>query len=171
MDFIDKLLPIIVLIIWALLTFSNKKKKRGNAQKPPQSGKKTNPAFSFFENIQKSVENILTENQVSIPLPKTSFSTNTDVKPKAVAITSIEAKTIENNKSSQTVVSKKKAAQSKRDSYEPTMKPESEREEYPNYKNISTKRALSVKRLREAIIWSEILARPISLRDDSSDIF
>ena len=157
MDSIEKLLPIIVMLIWVLLTFSvNKKKKKVKSQKPSQKEKKTSNTPSFFDNLQKSVENILMENQRSVPFPlKTADIKRAEVNP------------IKKEKASQSdKVSKEKSVQSLDDSSELEMKPGKERP--MKIWRISNRDIISVRKLREAIIWSEILAKPLSLRNDDS---
>ena len=157
MDSIEKLLPIIVMLLWVLLTFSvNKKKKKVKSQKPSQKKKKTSNTPSFFDNLQKSVEDILMENQRSVPFPlKTADIKTAEVNP----VKKEKASRFEN-------VRKEKSVPSIDDSSKLEMKPGEERP--MKIQKISNRDNISVRKLREAIIWSEILAKPLSLRNDDS---
>ncbi|MGD9200833.1 MAG: hypothetical protein PVI26_04650 [Chitinispirillia bacterium] len=160
MDFIiDMLVPFIFLIIWALFTFGGNKKKV-KFQKPYKKEKKNNQVSSFFDNIQKSVEEIIKENELSVPFQA-----------KTSAINNTKEKTIKKGKISQPVeVSEKKSVQSadniSSDIYKLKMK--TEKGQYQKLQPAFVKRDFSVKKLQEAIIWSEILAKPLSLRDENS---
>jgi hypothetical protein len=159
MDFIDKLLPVIIMLIWFAITFSsNKRKKKGKPQKPSLNEKKHSHTPSFFNNLQKGFEDLLQENQLSVPFPVKT----TNIKP--VKVTPTEKEKISRSRPEKTP--EKKSVKATGDIYERTTK--SEKIYYPKKRNRSINGTVSVKKLREAIIWSEILAKPLSLRDDSS---
>lgn len=153
MDFLDKLFPIIVLIIWTLISIKNKQKK-GKPKEKPEKNKKPNSVIPLFENLQNSLENLLEANQLSDPLkPQIEDIDEIDIEPKETEIPP---------ESSDDIQDKNKIIES--DKKEKVIK--IPKKTHSRSRNISVNGNISVHKLREAIVWSEILAKPVSMRNE-----
>ncbi len=153
MDF-DKILPIIIFIIWFIVVIS---KQIGKKQKSPSPKKQKSPTSPFFKKLQSTIENIIEEYEK----PKNNLSgvaTSSKVK---------GTKTQSQNRSEKEKNTIHEEIKEEIHSSKPPILPK-----VPNYyKRGPHKQALQkgkkrTSTLQKAVIWSEILSKPISLREN-----
>lgn len=151
MESFEKLMPILFLIIWSLIAIMSKKKRR----RAPASNKekKTVPATPF-DKLQNTLKDMFEELKQPVvdKLPET-------LKPEKTKIPETRKTRIEKEKEKGIEISDK------------TIRPLSPTtlEIKPSYEMYTRKRiktSVPRKKLQEAVIWSEILAKPVSMRDE-----
>jgi len=144
MDSFEKLIPILFLIIWSIVALMGKKKKQ---KKPlPEPNKKPAKVNSFLGDIKDTVENFL--NELEQP--------SENVIPDKLNLKGKKDKSVSEPVDIELKIPDKTVK---------TLSQIPEESAYTIHKKSSSIECFSVKKLREAVIWSEILARPISLRD------
>ena len=158
MDSFQKLMPILFLILWMTIAILGKKKKK----QAPSSNKekKTTPANPFGK-LQNTFKDLLAELEqpaVETELPKTPELPKTIIP--EVRKTKIE-------KEMEKRLKKEMEIKLSDTDIKPSIpKPQKIKPSYQSYTKTDVKTAIPVKKLREAVIWSEILGKPVSIRDE-----
>ena len=146
MESFEKLIPIIFLIIWTIVAVLGKKKK----QKAPTPDKEKQPAPATpFDKLQNTFKDLFAELEqpVAEELPET-------LKPQKTKIPETKKTRIEKSKEMEIEISDK------------DIKPLEVKSSYQTHIRKPIRTAVPIKKLREAVIWSEILAKPVSMRDE-----
>ena len=149
MDSFEKLLPIIFLIIWTIIVMLGKKKKK----QAPSTDKEKRPAPATpFDKLQNTFKDLFAELEkpVEEEIPET-------LEPEETKIPKTKKTKIEIDKEMKLSDLDIKPSPPPL----PEIKPS-----YPTYARSVAKTAIPVKKLREAVIWSEILGKPVSIRDE-----
>lgn len=153
MDF-EKLIPIIFLIVWTIIAIAGKKKRRKSSAPDTDKRKKPTTTHSPLGKFQNTLESLFTElaQPPEEELPET-------LKPKETLISKLteKEKSISEDAGTEISITNIKPP--------PITKP-AIKSAYSIRKKRTTKKEPSVEKLREAVIWSEILAKPIALRDE-----
>ena len=149
MESFTKLIPIIFLIIWTIIAIKGKKKKK---QAPStDKEKKPSPATPFdklqntFKDLFAELEQPVEEKVLKIP------------EPQKIKIPETKKTRIEKDM---------EIKMSDIDIKPSTPKPQETKPSYQTYTGTVVKTTVPVKKLREAVIWSEILGKPVSIRDE-----
>lgn len=159
MENFDKILPLIFIVIWGLSFFfkANKGNEKTNSlnkdnretkkiSQPPLLNKLQNGLGSFFEELEQVQENIGKAQKSTSPLP--TYKTLHKADPNDIdASAETEVLYIRDKKS------------------DIIIKPDTAYSEKKRVKQHCFE-GLSIKKLREAVVWSEILAKPIGLRNE-----
>ena len=150
MDSFEKFIPIIFLIIWILIAVLGKKKKK--QAPPPDKEKRPSPATPF-DKLQSTFKDLFAE----LEQPGVEEELPEILEPKKVKIPERKKTKIEKDieiKLQDTDIKPSPPTP-------PEIKPS-----YPTYARSVAKTAIPVKKLQEAVIWSEILGKPVSMRDE-----
>ena len=142
MESFEKIIPIIFLVIWTIIAIAAKKKKK-QQQSRPDSSKKPKPRNPFLGNIQSTLDTFFSEmqpqNEEELEQAGTFDNTIDEIDTEAT-IPEIKI--------------------------EPSKPVEKEKGPYNPYTHsLSTQITDTTAHLREAVIWSEILGKPVSMRD------
>ena len=149
MESFTKLIPIIFLIIWTIIAIKGKKKKK---QVPSTDKEKKLPPATPFDKLQNTFKDLFAE--LEKPVEEKPLET---LKPEKTRIPETKKTRIEKDieiKLSDTDI--KPSAP----------KPQETKPSYQTYTGTVVKTTAPVKKLREAVIWSEILGKPVSIRDE-----
>ena len=149
MESFEKLIPIIFLIIWIIVAVLGKKKK----QKAPTPDKEKQPAPATpFDKLQNTFKDLFAELEqpVAEELPET-------LKPQKAVIPEVRKTRME--KEMEIEISDK-------DIKPLPPKPPEVKPSYQPHTRKTARTAVPVSKLQEAVIWSEILAKPVSMRDE-----
>ena len=148
MESLGKLIPIIFLVLWTIITITAKKKKKQQASQP-DTDKTPKPAQKkqFLGNLQNTLENMFAElNQPpEEEFPETLKPLKSPKEEKQILKEADSETTTQKYKPVTTKLPKTKSAYSTQREKASVMS--------------------SVRKLRDAVIWSEILAKPVSMRD------
>lgn len=149
MEPFTKLIPIIFLIIWTIIAIKGKKKKK---QAPSTDKEIKPPTATPFDKLQNTFKDLFAELEqpVEEELPKT-------LEPENIKIPETKKTRIEKDM---------KIKMSDTDFKPSAPKPQETKPSYQTYTGTVVKSAIPVKKLREAVIWSEILGKPVSIRDE-----
>ncbi len=155
MESFDQIVPIIFLVIWTFIAILGKKKKKKQAP-GPANGKSLKPARQspFLGNLQSTLENVFAQlekppQEVLPEKPKSPEPSNSEVpfeddysreKTDSEVATPVDMTFVKNTPK--------------------------ENVSYSTKKRKSTAANLSIEKLKNAVIWSEILAKPVALRDE-----
>ncbi len=140
MDSFEKLIPLIFIVIWTIIAAASKKKQM---QKPPDR-EKTEPRDTFFGKLQSSIDSFVSEMQqqnVEGFKEESKYTTASE----EIDMEVTPEITMEPSK--------------------PVEREEKASRPYGATDKVSVQTDISKLRLREAVIWSEILGKPISIRD------
>lgn len=151
MESLERLIPLLFLIIWVIATVARKKKQ----QPAPATDKEKKPAPATpFDKLQNTLKDLFAELEqpVAEELPET-------LKPKKTKIPETTKTRIEKGKDIEIEISDK-------DIKPLSPKPQEIKSSYQTHFRERAKTAVPIKKLREAVIWSEILAKPVSMRDE-----
>ncbi len=150
MDF-EKVLPIIVFIVWAIIANAAKKKK-GQRQSSVQDKNKPKQRGFSLRDLQSGVEKVLKELEQPVRTKKAAVSKKVAKRKEQAKKrqTSIEQRQSELPVESAKIDISKLDTHSHDSSKEKTMVTKSRTERFEG--------------LKKAVVWSEILAKPLSLR-------
>ncbi len=141
MESFEKLIPIIFLVIWTIIAMAAKKKKK-QQQTPSDTSKKPKPRNPFLGNLQSTLGTFFSEMQPQnevLEQAGTFDNVLDEIDPEAT-IPEIKI--------------------------EPSKPVEKEKDPYNPYTHsLSAQITDTTARLRKAVIWSEILGKPVSMRD------
>jgi hypothetical protein len=151
----DKIIPIVIFIIWAIVAVK-KRKKPQKKQPAPLKEKPKQPANQLFGKFQSTIENFLEqlEQQKSVATPKT-IPPSSEEDPEYA----YQEQPDSQEEMVETVTSINE--------YEKV--PESSLQTSPEHKTQkkhSKKTKKRIEQLKKAVIWSEILAKPVGLREE-----
>ena len=142
MESFEKIIPIIFLIIWTFIAIAAKKKKK-QQQSRPDTSKKPKPRNPLLGNLHSTLDTFFTELQ---PKNEELFE---------------EAGTSDNTIDE--IDTEATIPEIKIEPYKPVEKRKSPSDPYIH--TFSAQSTDSTARLREAVIWSEILGKPVSMRE------
>ena len=143
MDSFEKLIPVIFLIIWSIIAVAAKKKKK-EQQSRPDTPKKRKPRNPLLGNLQNTLDTFFTELQ-----PQTvEQSEETDTFKDTIDEIDTEVTIPEIKKEPSKPFETKKAPSQLQ------------------MHSLLRQGSDSTARLREAVIWSEILGKPVSMREE-----
>jgi hypothetical protein len=152
MESFEKIVPLIFFIIWAIVAVLGKKKK----QKAPPPDKEKQPAPATpFNKLQNTFKDLFVELEqpVAEELPET-------LKPKKAKIPEVRKTRMEKERDREIEIEV-----SDKEIKPLPPEPAKVKPSYQTHTRKTVRTAVPVSKLREAIIWSEILAKPVSMRD------
>ena len=141
MDSFEKLIPIIFLIVWTIIAVAAKKKKK-QQQSRPDTLKKPKPQNMLFGKLQSTLDTFFSEMQPHNEVLEQADTFDNTIDEIDTEVTIPEIK-IEPSK--------------------PVEKRKSPSDPYTH--TLSAQSTDATARLREAVVWSEILGKPVSMRD------
>lgn len=141
MESFEKIIPIIFLVIWTIIAIAAKKKKK-QQQSRPDTSKKPKPRNPLLGNLQSTLDTFFSEMQPQNEVLEQAGTFDNEIDEIDTEVTIPEIK-IEPPKP----VEKRKSPSD------------------PYIHTFSAQSINTTARLREAIIWSEILGKPVSMRD------
>ncbi len=153
MESFEKLIPIIFLIIWTVIAVLGKKKKK----QARSTDKVIKPAPATpFDKLQNTFKDLFAElkQPVAEELPET-------LKPQKIKIP--ETGKTRTQKDTERAIENEI---SDKDIKPPPSKPPEGKSSYQTHTIKAARTAVPVSKLQEAVIWSEILAKPVSMRDE-----
>lgn len=173
-DLIESLFPIVVFFFWIAITlFVNNKKRKPKKQYQPQKAgtaqQNKNGEISLGDAIKKTLEVILGEMNpeqapAPIPMPKEEYPERT--KTEEIRTEKTEPKKVNIKKPVESLALKEHSCQSfsKREQQNLVTQKKQDKA-YSFHKETRARINIGRKKFKEAVILSEILAPPVSLRD------
>lgn len=151
MESFTKLIPIIFLIIWTIIAIKGKKKKKRAPSTDKE--KKLPPPATPFDKLQNTFKDLFAE--LEQPAVETELPEIPELQ---------KTKIPETRK---TRIEKDMEIKLSDTDIKPSVpKPQETKPSYQTYTGNVVKTTVPVKKLREAVIWSEILGKPVSIRDE-----
>ena len=150
-DSFGKLIPLLFLILWSIMSAIGKKKKK--KERAENQKKESKPFFrgplvgKLQDSLNKIFEELEPKTDQEIPEPLTSFIKKS-------------------KESAKSELKKTAAANDTPPESRPQEEKPSEKKVRPILEHASKKAAIPKSKLRVAVIWSEILAQPVGLRDE-----
>lgn len=149
MESFTKLIPIIFLIIWTIIAIKGKKKKK---QAPSTDKEIKPPTATPFDKLQNTFKDLFAELEQPVEEKVLKIP-----EPQKIKIPEIKKTRLEKDM---------RIKLSDTDFKPSAPKPQETKPSYQTYTGTVVETTAPVKKLREAVIWSEILGKPVSIRDE-----